>query len=227
MKNSPVKWTICIATTWARAEKLERLMKLLVPQVDKHKGKIEVLIFWNNFEYSLGYIRQSMLDDARGEYISSIDDDDLVTKDFCDTILPLLDGVDYIGFQVDFYDGGKKKPPVYHNLDHQDWYEDETGYYRGVTHLNPVRTELARESKFPTNFNMGEDHQWTIGMKNLCKTQHVIDRPMYIYEHNADDSYSPNAGYSDRQSDTPIRPVLHSKNVRFHPKSTPNAKAHI
>lgn len=217
-----ISWTICIATTHARDGVRERLMNSLLPQVDKYKGQIEVLVFWNNFEYSLGFLRQALLDEAKGQYISFIDDDDMIADDYCDSIFPLLDGVDYVGFQVKFSNDAEEMLPVYHSLRYNDWYEDDTGYYRGVTHLNPVRTELARQSRFPVEYNMGEDHQWAVGMRDKCKTEHVIDREMYYYEHRSDDSFAKNVGFIDRQSDTPIRPKFASKNIRFHPRSTKN-----
>lgn len=214
MKTSEPKLSICICTNPFRAREFERLCEALAPQVDKHKGAVEVLVFWNNFEYSLGYLRQKMLEDARGEYICHIDDDDMVPDDYCDTIVPLLDGVDYIGFQVDFYDRGKKMKPVYHDLNYASWYEDERGYYRGVTHLNPTRTEIARQSEFPLRYTVGEDAHWAAGVP--AKTQHVIDRPMYYYWHNGKESVA----YKSDPHDTPKRPTLKSKYFRFHKEST-------
>lgn len=233
MKNL-VKWSICIATVPYRAKEFDRLMKVLIPQVDKYKGKIEILVFWNNFEYSLGYLRQAMLDEARGEYINHIDDDDIVPDDYCKIIFPLLDGTDYIGFKVRLIDNGKEMPPVYHSLKYTHWYQDDQGYYRGVTHLNPVRTKLARQSKFPVEFNIGEDEQWANGMAGKCKTEHFLDKVMYIYHHMGDDSVAYRfaddetaakvhyQNYRRKPHDTPLRPIFRSKNIRFHPRSTPN-----
>lgn len=225
-----MKWTIAIATTPKRAEKLKELMDVLLPQVDKYAPEIEILIYFNNYERSIGYIRQGLLDEARGEYISHIDDDDMVPDDYCDTIFPLLDGVDYIGFQVQFIDRGKDMLPVYHSLKYTRWYQDETGFYRGITHLNPVKTELARKSSFPLEYTIGEDEAWATGVP--AKTEHVIDKVMYIYKHEGDEAdafkYDPDPkemakhrqSYKPKPHDTPVRPKFDSLNVRFHPRST-------
>lgn len=235
VKGDAVKWSICIATVPPRAGVFDELMSVLMPQVDKYKGQIEVLVFFNNFEYSLGYLRQAMLEEAKGEYINHIDDDDMIPKDYCDTIFPLLDGVDYIGHQVKLIDLGKEKPPVYHSLKYPDWSQDDAGYYRGVTHLNPTRTVLARQSHFPENFNIGEDAEWARGMIGKCKTEHYIDKVMYTYWHAGDnsvaykfakDGIAEQVHYQDYNpvpDDTPRRPVFKSKNVRLHPRSTPDA----
>jgi hypothetical protein len=228
--SKAVKWTICIATVPHRAGRLQELTDVLLPQVDKYDGQIEVLIFFNNFEYSLGFLRQGLIEEAQGEYVTHIDDDDLVPDDYCDTLFPLMDGVDYIGFKVKFIDGGKEMKPVYHSLKYPNWYQDDDGYYRGVTHLNPLKKELALRAGFPVEYNIGEDSKWA--EKVEAKTEHYVDKEMYIYQHEGDDSvayvYAPDdemfrdhPQYSKpRPDDTPRKPVFKSKNVRFHSRST-------
>jgi hypothetical protein len=213
-----MKWTICIASNPRREKELARLLERLLPQVDKYDGQIEILLFWNNFEYTLGYLRQRLLENARGEYICHIDDDDMVPEDYCDTIFPLLDGVDYIGFKVDFIDNGNKMLPVYHSLKYKHWYQDSDGYYRGVTHLNPLRTELARQAEFPIERLTGEDEKWSNQIK--AETEHFIDREMYTYNHVGDESVA----YKIEPKDTPMRPRFKSENIRLHPESTLDAR---
>lgn len=228
-----MKWTICIATTPLREEQLKKLMSVLLPQIKPYPD-VEILIFFNNFEYSLGFLRQSMIEEARGEYVSHIDDDDMVPDDYVSTIYPLLDGVDYIGFKVKFIDDGQLMNPVYHSLKHDHWWQDSDGYYRGVTHLNPVKRQLAVEAGFPTERNIGEDEAWANRVK--AKTEHFIDKEMYIYNHVGDDSVAyimaddetyarlTHENYKPEPHDTPVRPVFKSKQVRLHPRSTENAK---
>lgn len=206
-----MKWTIGILTYPARSRQFSQLMNILLPQVE---GKsVEIIVFWNNGEHTLGSMRQMILEDAKGEYICFIDDDDLVPADYIDTILPLLDGVDYIGFKVAFFDNNKKQAPAIHSLKYSHWHQDENGFYRGITHLNPLRTELARESKFPVEYNDGEDAIWASHAH--AETEHFIDREMYVYNHDADDVFMGVYGFK--------RPVYANKNVRFHIRSSPNA----
>lgn len=172
------RWTIGILSVSVRRVSLTKLLGVLTPQLNKDT---EVIIYLNDGEHSIGKLRQTILDEAAGEYISFIDDDDMIPEDFVATILPYLDGVvDYIGFKVDLFDNGERKKPVYHSLAYPNWHEDDKGYYRGITHLNPLRTELARQSKFP-DVSMGEDEAWTTGIN--AKTEVFIDRPMYTYLH--------------------------------------------
>lgn len=223
-----MKWTICIATNPWREAELKRLMDNLIPQVEKYQD-VEILIFFNNFEWSLGFLRQCLIEEAKGEYVCHVDDDDEVPEDYVDTIYPLLDGVDYIGFKVKFIDNGKLMSPVYHSLKYTHWHQDDKGYYRGVTHLNPIKTQLALKAGFPIERQVGEDEKWAQKVK--AKTEHFIDREMYTYNHMGDDSVAykyveelhdklHNQETKPRPHDTPVRPVFKSKNVRFHPRST-------
>jgi hypothetical protein len=215
------RWTILIATIPYRADRMEQLMSVLLPQVEKFKGEIDILIYYNNLEHTLGAIRQELVIEADGEYVSHIDDDDMVPEDYCATILPLLDGVDYIGFKVDYRDSGRKERPVYHSLKYQGWSNDDNGYYRDISHLNPIKREIALRSVFPADGLQGEDHKWSMGLKPLTKTEHFIDREMYIYEHHSDDTI---AYVNERTKDYVLkqfkRPEYKSKYVRYHSKST-------
>ena len=213
-------WSICIATQHCRKAKLERLLKVLLPQVNKARGKIEVLIFYNNHEHTIGYYRQKMMEDARGEYISTIDDDDMIPDDFCETLLDKMGSVDYIGFRVAFYNDGKKLPPVYHSLRYNQWSQDENGYYRGVTHINPLKTEIALKGVFPEVTN-GEDYQWTVNVHRYMAesgqtfSEHYLDREMYSYDHA---SHDPEEDVKNERRDH-CRPVIKNKYVRFHEES--------
>lgn len=222
MKTLTPKWSILIATCPPRAVKFKRLMKLLMPQVDAYKGQIEVVVFFNNFDQpSLGTIRQHLLDSSKGEYVNFVDDDDLLPKDYCSTIFPLLDGVDYIGFNVELRNEGMSLRPVYHSLRYNEWSDDEKGYYRGITHLNPIKAELARIADFRPQ-DIGEDHYWSIDVQRHINsdtkeyTEHYIDRAMYIYDHFGHDHME------NKPVLKPKRPQLISKNVRFHKRSTPS-----
>lgn len=198
-------------------------MNVLLPQVEGLS--IEVLIFYNNFEKSIGYYRQKLMDEAQGKYISFLDDDDMIPKDFVRTIFPLLDGVDYIGFNVELRNEGERLRPVFHSLKYTEWSEDENGYYRGVTHLNPIKTSLARHSSFPELEN-AEDYNWTVGVHKFMAesgkayTEHYIDRVMYLYDHFGHEPMK------EREVKRILKPRYDSKNVRFHPESTKNGSVY-
>lgn len=179
-----MKWSILIPSVVTRDEDLQRLVNCLAPQVEKYKGDIEVLVHWNNFEKGIGPVRQELIDDAKGEYVNFIDDDDMVVGDYCDTIYPLLDGVDYIGFKVDFYSNGQLQRPVIHSLTCEGWMENQDGFYRRVTMINPIKRSIAKKSKVADgDYKKGvpEEKVYADNLDKITKTEHFIDRPMHIY----------------------------------------------
>lgn len=208
-----MKLSILIATLGARHKKLKELLAVLMPQVDAYNGEIEVVAYWNNGELPIGEIRQALLEDAKGEYICFVDDDDMVPEYYCKEIMDNL-SEDYVGFKVVLTSEGNKKPPVYHSLRYATWDQDEMGYYRNVTHLNPVRRSLAMQVAF--SGGMGEDGAWAALMKPLVKTERFIDRDMYFYNH-----YLGETSFGGRRFDLwpQIREPVDSKNFRYHKNS--------
>lgn len=179
-----MKWSILIPTVVTRPDKFERLMNSLAPQVEKYKGDIEVVVCWNNFEHELSELRQAMIEDATAEYINFIDDDDDVTEDYCDQIYPLLDGVDYVGFRVNFIQNGEKQKQVIHSLTCEGWTDNAEGYYRRGTLINPTKRELMLKAGFKdSDYRKGipEDVTYAKNVDKLLKTEHFIDKEIHIY----------------------------------------------
>jgi glycosyltransferase involved in cell wall biosynthesis len=172
-----VKLEILVLTQPSRKEYLKRLRANIVPQLTP-----EVSIQYRLFDpmMSLGANRQAMYEAADAEFVASIDDDDLVAPDYISTILPLLDR-DYVGFRVQCYMDGVPFSKTYHSLRYDRWWNDEHGYYRHISHLNPIRRELALLE--PMEGGVGEDHRWAdrLYATGKVRTEHFIDRVMYHY----------------------------------------------
>lgn len=179
-----MKLEILIPTVVNRDAEFKRLVDILAPQVAKHKGAVGVLVYWNNYEHPIGDIRQKMQETSQAEYITFIDDDDTVPDYFCDEIVPLLDGVDHIGYQLDFKRNGRQQLPVYHTIKSRGYYDDSTGFYRKVTPKDPIRRELSLKgdySRADYTKGLGEETVWMDDVTDLVKTEHYIDKVMYYY----------------------------------------------
>ena len=172
-----MRWTIAILTIPERKLDLTRIKGMLQYQINnsQHVTDIELLI--NNKSGTVGEKRQWCLEHAKGDYINFVDDDDLVAHDYIEKIYPLLDGVDYVGFMLQHYRNGEKMKPTYHSLEYDTWFEDEDGWYRGVSHLNPIKLEIAKQGAFSGEY--GEDFRWAQLVHP--KTSHYINEPMYFY----------------------------------------------
>lgn len=174
-------WTILVATLGQRQERFQRLLTYLLPQVENAAGRVNVLAYWNNGERPLADIRQALVEEANGTFVSFVDDDDLVSPTYVTRILPLLNhDIDYVGFRLQCYVDGSPLKPTYHSLRYDQWYDDERGFYRDVSHLNPVRRELALKADFRRT-EPPEDVAWADQLRGILKTERFVDDVMYSY----------------------------------------------
>ena len=176
--DTGVKWSIMILTQPSRTAYLARLQAVLKPQL---VGGVEMDVATFDPKLSLGENRQKLIESAKGQYVNFIDDDDLIPNKYVAMILPLLDGVDYIGYRVQMFTDGVKQKPTFHSLIYDKWTSDEKGFYRDISHINPIRRELALKVKMSGGH--GEDQRWADQLRSLgiVKTQHYIDEVMYSY----------------------------------------------
>jgi glycosyltransferase involved in cell wall biosynthesis len=179
-----IRLSILVATIGHRNDKFEALMNYLMPLTER--WPIEVIAYWNTGELSIGEIRQRLLEEATGEYVCFIDDDDWVPDWYCAEIMAAL-GKDYVGFEVELLEKDKKMPPVFHSIRYGVWHQDDKGYYRGVTHLNPIKRELALSGQF-SQFGIGEDESWSRTVTPNVRTENYIDKVMYYYHHDPDET---------------------------------------
>jgi hypothetical protein len=182
-----IRWSILILTMAARAAFLERLLNVLMPQVDG-LGDVEVMVSSFNPLLPVGENREQMRLRSVGRYLNFIDDDDLVVADYVETLRPLLDGmVDYVGFNIEqtFADVPQVGLIEKHSLKYRGVYYDGSGSYDGhfrdISHLNPMKRELALA--VPMHGWPAEDSRWAEELrdKRIVKTEHYVDRVLYHY----------------------------------------------
>lgn len=213
-----MKWCIMIPTVVNRGEKFQRLVDALAPQVEKYNGDVEVVVLWNNYERELSELRQLMIETATAEYTNFIDDDDSVAPDYCDSIYPLLDGVDYIGFKLDFIQNGQRQKQVIHSLTCEKWEDTAEGYYRRGTLINPTKRELMLKAGFKNadyRKNIPEDITYAQNVDPLLKSEHFVNKELHIYMPTDDHAWSQ---FNPREGNWK-RPKL-PKYFKYHPKST-------
>lgn len=179
-------WTILIATTSDRRVQRAALLDRLLPQVDAAGGLVTVELLWNHGEHTIAWLRQQLLMSATAQYVCFVDDDDMVSPGYVAEILARLKhGPDVVGFQLSVsYKQGALMilSPAYCG-----WYNDDSGMYRDITHLNPIRCELARAGNYTgapeDQQRHGEDRFWADQIRPLldgCRYEH-IDVVLYHY----------------------------------------------
>ena len=209
-------WTILIATLGRRAGKLQTLLDALMPQVNAACGQVSVVTLRNHGERPLGRVRQDLLESATTDYVCFIDDDDMVPDYYVRRVLQELRySPDYVGWRMQCILNGAVMPPTLHSLRYSQWYEDGMGYYRDISHLNPVR----RLATVGTSFCAGwpEDRAWVDQMRGRLVTERYIDDCMYFYRANSYDTVQDQK--PEFHSGTyPVE--VHSPNFTWHPAST-------
>jgi hypothetical protein len=178
-------WTILVPTLGERRLLFERLMGALLPQTDRYGGRVQVVAYYNHGTPRLTEIRHRMITAARSDYVSFVDDDDLVPEYFVDEVVAALEGrPDYVGFQVQCYSDGVPTAIAHHSLAYQRWRNEGARYYRDISHINPIRRDLARLADFRRTPRGGaEDRAWVRQLRasGMVRTEVVIDRIMYHY----------------------------------------------
>ena len=193
-----VKWEIIIMSLNGRGQFLNQLLGQLSKQIE---GIAEVIItvrYDGGPANAIGDRREIVRRESTAEYINFVDDDDLVSPNYVSRILPLLDGVDYVGFDLATFIDKESLGVTSHSLEYSGWKELLTNkpptYLRDISHLNPMRRELALQ--VPMSGGFGEDRRWADGMRGRVKTEHFVREQLYYYlsrtkKNDAADAHDP------------------------------------
>jgi hypothetical protein len=184
-------WDILVPTLGERRPKFERLLAGLLTQTETLSGRVRVMALHNDGAPSLAEIRQSLVLKSEADYVSFVDDDDLVSPDFVTSVVTALDeGPDYVGFQVQCYENGHPIGIAYHSLQYTRWVNRPGRFFRDISHINPIRASLARTADFrAARRGSAEDRTWAEQLRRSrrIKSEVVIDRIMYHYLHETPD----------------------------------------
>ena len=176
-KAKPKLLSILILTLPTRQEKLDRLLAIIKPQIDKD---IEVWINYDERVKSIGQKRNELLDLAKGQYVAFIDDDDTIADNYTSILRPHLEsGVDVIGISCKRDTEGEIREYAM-SLDGEERNKqrrkDNTPVCHGVTHLCPVKLQHAQAIRFP-HISFGEDTIYAKRLKEYLITNEHTNSP--------------------------------------------------
>lgn len=193
-----LKLSILILTLSSRASILGRLIQKLEKQINALSltPEIEVLIFEDNKEYSVGTKRTRLLTEARGEFVVFIDDDDDISDDYVHQFIGAIRAhptVDCIGMRGVITTNGSDPRQVVYSLKNSAHYEEKGVYYRPPCHLTPIRRTIA--AAFPyIDASFGEDSDWAMRVlaSGSLKSEVFVDKVLYYYQFSPSDSETQN-----------------------------------
>lgn len=186
-----MKLSILICTIPRRKEMFDLLMIALGKQANKDAVEI---ICEKSETLSIGRKRNMLLQNASGDYVAFIDDDDEVSDNYIQLLIEGINkGVDCCSLKGVITTDGKNPFLFEHSLKYKEWRENgnyaldmeikEVKYERYPNHLNAIRAEIAKQFKFPEK-NHGEDFDWSkqLHESGLLRTEHYIEQPIYFYK---------------------------------------------
>ena len=180
-------WDILVATIPHRHGKLCALLAELNRQWQPGLG---VIVYRDNLDLTVGAKRQALLEASRAAYVSFVDDDDDLSPYFVPVLMTALStGPDYAGFRVRCWKGGDLEFQAEHSLRYPGWHTWPEKLVRDLSHLNPLRRELALLGRFSGD-DM-EDHNWAAEVRasGAVRDEEWIPQIMYDYRFDPDDCH--------------------------------------
>jgi len=178
--------SICLATVESRAKLFALLHGELMV---KTSGKpVELVVYCDNKEISIGKKRQELMERATGDYVVFIDDDDWVAPTYVDDILQALTTKpDCVGFEIECTTNGRDKQSAIASMRYKRWSDNLDGYRfnRSTYHKTPIRRDLALKVGFP-NLRYAEDKYFSEGIIKLVETEVFIPKVLYYYRFNSE-----------------------------------------
>ena len=182
--------SICIATMEKRQATLHILLLHLREQIKKlnAEDQVEICINMDKGEKPTGKKRNDLYQNAAGEYVCSVDDDDWVPPYYVEKILKALEGKpDAIGLNGTMTTNGHSmatwdislfNPYITTRLN------GRTHYMRFHNHLSPIKKSIVVQHPFPEIYH-GEDYAFALSMhnKNAIVKEVRIPEPMYLYRY--------------------------------------------
>lgn len=171
------------------------LYEKLLEQIGERKD-VEVLCLIDNKSMTIGEKRNKILSCARGQYVSFLDDDDMVSDDFVSSILEVIDkgqNYDVISFKQHCTVNGKQFHVDFHLTNPNEQAILFNGEYRDIKrkpyHMCVWKSILAKNTMFPES-SYGEDLAWITQLCVKCKSEHHIDKVMHYYRFSDETSAS-------------------------------------
>ncbi|SFX06452.1 Glycosyltransferase like family 2 [Thermoactinomyces sp. DSM 45891] len=179
-----IKLSILIPSIPERASCLARLVNELQRQSDRFP--VEILTFVDNKKRSIGTKRNDLIQQAKGDFVVFVDDDDRVSTDYIDSLMSAIrqtPDADCITFDVEVSLGGIiKKICKYDIVYGKDKLEDEQYYYRNPNHIMCFSKKLASQYHY-LDMSFGEDTEWAVQVRNQIQKQEKIPKVLYYYDY--------------------------------------------
>lgn len=177
-----MKLSILIAALTERRQDRYRLEDRLWYQI--RNSPIEILVCEDDGALSSGAKRQRLLDQATGDYVCYLDDDDDVSPDYAQSLLgQIMLGPDVVTFDLERTDTGQIWSLGLRNRDRIPLKSGKMGMT--ANHLCAWRREIAQQVPW-SDFGYADDMLWYMPLvaSGLAEIESHIDRVLYKYQYD-------------------------------------------
>lgn len=154
-------------------------------------GYVGAVLYRDNLTTGYGEKTQALLEASTADYVSCIDDDDLLARDGIDRIYgALLSWPDYVGFDVAWTRDGEPQRPVRHSLSCPRWSNGGDRLERSVMQFNPIRRDIALDGKWEGGYEA--EIGWGDGVikaGRLRREAFIGGPPVYLYRERTTDTF--------------------------------------
>lgn len=183
---------ILICSLPERSNTLKRLTNVLEPQIERYKDQVYYSVHDAGRHLATGTKRNQLIEQTDSDYFCFIDDDDMVSSFYIDSIMKALEAnPDVVTFCGWMTTNGVHRREWTIKLGSQ--YTEKNGhYYRFPNHLTVMKRKLVEDIKFPDLWKQ-EDYIWAkqIHDRRLLKTE--VHIPLQLYHYDFDDTKPPYA----------------------------------
>ena len=180
-----IKLSVLINTIDERHEDMVNLYHDLIIQVGDYP--VEILVLMDNKKRTIGEKRTSLLQVAKGEYVTTVDDDDDISDDYIDELMKAIEsGSDVITFkqQASIDDETFTVTFGMNNENEQltrGFNDKFVDIKRKPFHVCAWKRELVKDIIFPSA-NYSEDWAWCEEALLRVQTETHIDKVLHYYK---------------------------------------------
>lgn len=159
------------------------------------KSEIEILVFIDNKEMTIGEKRELLYKHAKGTYSIQVDSDDLLSPNAIELMLEAIKSnpeMPCITFKERCLMDGILRTSN-HSIIYDKWQDNYDGYdyVRTPFYKDVIRTDIAKSVPFE-RIRWNEDERWSYAIKHLLTDEIHIEEELYYYTTN---STSPHERY--------------------------------